>query len=35
LEPPATIQNPEETYKEMTERLRTEVVGMWEGLRLG
>ena len=25
--------NPEETYKEMTERLRTEVVEMWEALR--
>jgi long-chain acyl-CoA synthetase len=33
IEPPETIRNPEETYKEMTERLRTEVVEMWEALR--
>jgi long-chain acyl-CoA synthetase len=33
VEPPATIQNPEETYKDMTEKLRTRIVGMWEALR--
>lgn len=33
VEPPDTIHNPEETYKEMTDRLRTRIVGMWEALR--
>lgn len=33
VEPPDTIRNPEETYKEMTDRLRTRIVGMWEALR--
>ena len=31
--PPDTMTNPEETYRELTEELRSRVVGMWEGLR--
>lgn len=31
--PPETMQNPEETYRTLTEQLRSCVVEMWEGLR--
>src|SRR6478609_577917 len=31
--PPETLTNPEETYKEITEKLRGSVTGMWEQLR--
>ncbi|MBZ5524431.1 MAG: 1-acyl-sn-glycerol-3-phosphate acyltransferase, partial [Acidobacteriia bacterium] len=31
--PPETLQNPEETYRSLTEQLRSRVVEMWEGLR--
>jgi long-chain acyl-CoA synthetase len=31
--PPATMKNPEETYKKITEDVRARVVEMWEGLR--
>ncbi len=31
--PPETMENPEETYRSLTEQLRSRVVGMWEGLR--
>ncbi|HWZ41974.1 MAG TPA: AMP-binding protein [Candidatus Saccharimonadales bacterium] len=31
--PPETLVNPEETYRELTEQLRSRVVEMWEGLR--
>jgi len=33
IEPPATEKNSEETYRQLTERLRDRVVEMWEGLR--
>jgi len=31
--PPKSMKNPEETYKKMTEDVRSRVVEMWEGLR--
>jgi long-chain acyl-CoA synthetase len=31
--PPETLTNPEETYKQITEKLRESVTGMWEQLR--
>jgi 1-acyl-sn-glycerol-3-phosphate acyltransferase len=31
--PPGTVTNPEETYRELTEELRSRVVEMWEGMR--
>jgi hypothetical protein len=31
--PPETLTNPEETYKQITEELRSRVVEMWEELR--
>lgn len=31
--PPETLTNPEETYKQLTEKLRGSVTGMWEQLR--
>jgi hypothetical protein len=31
--PPETLSNPEETYKQITEKLRDSVTGMWEQLR--
>ena len=31
--PPAALQNPEETYRQVTEKLRKTVVEMWESLR--
>jgi long-chain acyl-CoA synthetase len=31
--PPGTVTNPEETYRELTEKLRNRVVEMWEGMR--
>lgn len=31
--PPSSMENPEETYKQLTEELRNQVVQMWEGLR--
>jgi 1-acyl-sn-glycerol-3-phosphate acyltransferase len=31
--PPETLSNPEETYKQLTEKLRGSVTGMWEQLR--
>ncbi len=33
VEPLDTFSNQEETYTEMTERLRTRIVGMWEAMR--
>ena len=30
--PPKSFENPEETYREVTEELRASVVGMWEQL---
>jgi long-chain acyl-CoA synthetase len=33
IEPLDSIHNAEDKYKEMTERLRTRIVGMWEALR--
>jgi long-chain acyl-CoA synthetase len=33
IAPPESIGNPEETYKQVTESLRTSVVQMWESLR--
>jgi hypothetical protein len=33
VEPLDTISNQEETYTEMTERLRMRIVGMWEAMR--
>jgi hypothetical protein len=33
VEPLDTISNQEETYTEMTDRLRTRIVGMWEAMR--
>jgi long-chain acyl-CoA synthetase len=31
--PPKPLNNADETYEQLTEELRTKVVGMWEGLR--
>jgi 1-acyl-sn-glycerol-3-phosphate acyltransferase len=31
--PPETMTNPEETYKQITEELRSRVVEMWEEMR--
>ncbi|HEX7289021.1 MAG TPA: AMP-binding protein [Candidatus Angelobacter sp.] len=31
--PPETMKNPEETYKELTEKLRERIVEMWENMR--
>jgi long-chain acyl-CoA synthetase len=31
--PPETLKNPEQTYKQLTDQLRSRVVEMWEGLR--
>ena len=31
--PPETLTNPEETYKQITEKLRGSVTGMWEQMR--
>jgi long-chain acyl-CoA synthetase len=31
--PPETMKNPEETYKELTEKLRERIVAMWEDMR--
>jgi 1-acyl-sn-glycerol-3-phosphate acyltransferase len=33
IEPPETEKNSEETYKQLTEKLRERVMEMWEGLR--
>ncbi|HWX54775.1 MAG TPA: AMP-binding protein [Verrucomicrobiae bacterium] len=33
IAPPASISNPEESYRELTDKLRSRVVEMWEGLR--
>jgi len=33
IDPPATEKNNEETYKQLTEKLRERVVEMWEKLR--
>jgi 1-acyl-sn-glycerol-3-phosphate acyltransferase len=33
IEPPAAEKYSEETYRQLTERLRDRVVEMWEGLR--
>jgi hypothetical protein len=33
IEPPDSIQDPEQTYSQITEKLRHRVVEMWEGLR--
>jgi hypothetical protein len=32
IEPPATEKNSEETYKQLTEKLRGRVMDMWQGL---
>jgi len=33
VEPLDSIHNPDDKYKEMTDRLRTRIVGMWEAMR--
>jgi long-chain acyl-CoA synthetase len=35
LNPPDVLKNPEESYRQLTEKLRSRVVEMWEGLREG